>query len=290
MRVTVPARRVRVLVDDVSTLPSAGSQQSPPSVVFPAFSQQPEACQFKSSASVLGQDTMSEKLGIGLGRSDNTDLWPAVTLADWPSTSIDLLTEEQSELEHMWKTTTINRYYVPISKLPPLRGDPRRHFGNHAPACYPERSVPRAHRVMERWQSMPQLRPQLAPDDLRSISLVEEMSRGHQEDMPMPLSRGRLRRQAALQRDVGVRICPNDPAAKGSSCEQKEFPHIACKCCKHAGPKPWLDKKTLSAAASALVAAAVAPSDVSPLHSQTAGGDSKVKALERSFRDKFLEL
>lgn len=188
----------------------------------------------------------------------DTDFWPTVTFLSASAPSMSFA-EEQKELEVMWNTTSINKFYMPISKLPPLRGDPRLRLGHRSPACYKDRSVPRAHRIMQRWQSMPQLPAQLRPEHLRAIELADDMATSKTGKMgALP---GRARRQSAMLRE-GIMDRRRDAEAQdpSRSPEPKEYPHIPCKCCEHPRPKPWLDKRSVGAATAVSMAAAVAPS------------------------------
>mmetsp|Transcript_13062 Transcript_13062/g.28598 ORF Transcript_13062/g.28598 Transcript_13062/m.28598 type:complete len:283 (+) Transcript_13062:177-1025(+) len=79
--------------------------------------------------------------------------------------------EQHQELRNLWRRTTLNRYYLPISKLPPLETpDPRLRLRGKPPSCCPDWSIPRLDRVVARWDSLPRERPQLSLDDLEDIA------------------------------------------------------------------------------------------------------------------------
>lgn len=234
-----PRQRVKVLAPDANCDPALLSHRSQQSQwTTPSQPIQPAVPDINVQGTVGGAAQRSAE--------DEADLWPMVTFYNGATTSISFAAEERKELENMWKTTKINKFYVPISKLPPLRGDPRQLLANKAPACYPERSVPRAHRLMHRWKSMPQLRSQLPPDHLRTIELADEMATGYSAKLELDLARSRDRRNSAMLRDCAQ--------ARQVSPNAKEDPHIPCNCCEHPSPKPWLEKKNRSAAAVAAMA------------------------------------
>merc|ERR1712217_309940 len=108
---------------------------------------------------------------------------------------------------------------------------------------------------------------QLPAEDLRRIGAADELIRVASPKLEVPSPRVVQQRRLAMQRVVGAHVCTLHGPVKSSGDRPKDFPHVACKCCKHPGPKPWLEKRTLSAAASALVAAAIAPLDVSTVPS-----------------------
>lgn len=168
--------------------------------------------------------------------------------------------EEQGFIRDLWRHTPINRYYLPISRLPPMDApDPRRHFAGQPPECYADHSVPRASRIIERWRSMPQLRSQLPAEDLEDIMAGEQAAR----------ERLRRAREARTQSRCGSAgdgagcggACPGRSqcrAAGGDSRETggggpRDFPHVKCSCCEHPQPKPWMRQKTLGAAMSSLI-------------------------------------
>jgi len=182
-------------------------------------------------------------------------VWP-VTAAPLPKDMGEIDDEnpyakEQAQLREMWRHSSMNRYYLPISKMPPLGPDPRREFGKRPPACCPDRSVPRINRIVDRWNSMPQLRCQLPSEDLDEI-----MNRGAQEQLQSTL---RLEDPPAPLDETACRH-GRRTAKKGLCIEARDFPHVRCSCCDHPEPKPWQQKRTLGAAAAALIEEAMAPS------------------------------
>eukprot|EP00439_Symbiodinium_sp_Y106_P042728 s691_g5.t1 len=55
----------------------------------------------------------------------------------------------QEELQRLWRTSPLNRYFIPISKLPPVGPDPRSDSSSRVPRCYPKASsTSRAGRVL----------------------------------------------------------------------------------------------------------------------------------------------
>eukprot|EP00747_Dinoflagellata_sp_TGD_P185351 gnl/TRDRNA2_/TRDRNA2_41868_c0_seq1.p1 gnl/TRDRNA2_/TRDRNA2_41868_c0~~gnl/TRDRNA2_/TRDRNA2_41868_c0_seq1.p1 ORF type:complete len:249 (-),score=28.74 gnl/TRDRNA2_/TRDRNA2_41868_c0_seq1:99-845(-) len=77
--------------------------------------------------------------------------------------------EVRSELNKLEQNSQLNKWYVSISKLPPLGRDPRQQLANRPPSCFEDLSVPRAQKVMARWNSMPHLPEQLPVRSLRDI-------------------------------------------------------------------------------------------------------------------------
>mmetsp|Transcript_52514 Transcript_52514/g.150529 ORF Transcript_52514/g.150529 Transcript_52514/m.150529 type:complete len:235 (+) Transcript_52514:180-884(+) len=152
--------------------------------------------------------------------------------------------EGQKQLRDMWRHTPINRYYLAISKLPPLGGpDPRLEFARRPPVCCPDKSVPRADRIVARWHSMPQLRSQLPPEDLEDIV-------AHEEEAAMRLQVAKAKRSSSR----GA-LSSAEPRCghRDASGRARDFPHVRCTCCEHPSPKPWMQKKTLGAAEAALI-------------------------------------
>lgn len=188
-------------------------------------------------------------------------VWP-VTAAPLPKGMGDIdgentFAKEQEQLRELWRHSSMNRYYLPISKMPPLGPDPRRAFGRRPPACCPDRSVPRINRIVERWNSMPQLRCQLPMEDLDEISAATSSPKALRALSP---SSPPFEAVAAVADEARCRH--GRRLAKKSFCdeESRDFPHVRCSCCDHPEPKPWLQKRTLGAAAAALIEAAMAPS------------------------------
>jgi len=173
--------------------------------------------------------------------------------------------DDRFELENLWQSSRLNQWYEPIEKIPVLGPppDPRRLYGDKPPSCCTVESVPRHHRIIHRWQSMPQLRGQLPTDHLRTID----------QAFPPPIRESTAdvttRRLRALhqRRNPGSRggdhptpataLHSGEPSPavshrEPSPARSPEF--IPCTCCVHTPRKPWL--ANLGAAAIALVAEA----------------------------------
>mmetsp|Transcript_54057 Transcript_54057/g.106754 ORF Transcript_54057/g.106754 Transcript_54057/m.106754 type:complete len:271 (-) Transcript_54057:41-853(-) len=171
------------------------------------------------------------------------------------------LAEMQAELRKMWRTTPMNRYYLPISQMPPLRPDPRVKLGRGPPSFYVDLSVSRVQRLTQRWQSMPQLRRQLPQEVLDEIDASgrEKAGDGWDSDDSSSLS-------SSLDALTPPRSAPSaasradgpKPQACGSCARRQRGVglHVPCTCCKHREPKPWEKRKPLSEASRALLAKA----------------------------------
>jgi len=164
----------------------------------------------------------------------------------------DPFAEESRELEGMRKSATkINKFYIPISKLPPLGGaDPRLELAKGPPSCAPDYSVPRAQRVMQRWQSMPQLRSQLPKESLQIIeaacrkdrrpSLPSSKQRQSADRLVQQSGRN-SQRGSARREDTNARLTAAfREMEEGSARGKKETPHIPCSCCDHKVEKLWM--------------------------------------------------
>eukprot|EP00930_Biecheleria_cincta_P008320 TRINITY_DN109738_c0_g1_i1.p1 TRINITY_DN109738_c0_g1~~TRINITY_DN109738_c0_g1_i1.p1 ORF type:complete len:263 (-),score=49.88 TRINITY_DN109738_c0_g1_i1:67-855(-) len=168
----------------------------------------------------------------------------------------------RAQLESMWRTSCMNRYFLPISKLPPLSPDPRPAFGNRPPACCPGRpSTTRTGRLMTRWASMPSMvrpsqRVALCPEgaepftpawEVESEELhVDSESRKNSRRAECS-SQGRRSRAGTSSSTHTVRHC----AANGG----RDFPFVPCMCCERNSPIPRITKLQLGDLASSLVAA-----------------------------------
>eukprot|EP00443_Scrippsiella_acuminata_P103115 CAMPEP_0115580976 /NCGR_PEP_ID=MMETSP0272-20121206/4911_1 /TAXON_ID=71861 /ORGANISM="Scrippsiella trochoidea, Strain CCMP3099" /LENGTH=283 /DNA_ID=CAMNT_0003015927 /DNA_START=54 /DNA_END=901 /DNA_ORIENTATION=+ len=180
-------------------------------------------------------------------RSPNV-VWP-VTAAPLPKGMGDIdeetnpFAKEQAQLREMWRHSSMNRYYLPISKMPPLGPDPRLEFGRRPPACCPDRSISRINRIVDRWNSMPQLRCQLPLEDLDEILSRDDTAQEQLQRVP------EQRHQATESPPaVDEARCRHGRRAKKSLCvEARDFPHVRCSCCDHPEPKPWQQKRTLGA-------------------------------------------
>lgn len=159
--------------------------------------------------------------------------------------------EFSSTLQGMWRFSKLNRYFVPMSKLPPLGPDPRKDFAGKPPACAPDFSVPRAERIMGRWQSMPSLRKQLPVESLRriecAVSAADKEATSPRE-MAVPHSRenfvchGCTPMKPHLVR--GTSFLRALPKHDGGGGKDNGGLHIPCTCCERRPPKPWLEKRS----------------------------------------------
>jgi len=174
------------------------------------------------------------------------------------------LGDVQGELREMWRSSPINRYYLPISKMPPMRGDPRREYAGKPPACYPNLSVSRVDRISHRWQSMPQLHRQLPQEDLEEI-----VSHGQRTREERTGARRSQQSMAATQSWMTSRTkfssgssdsCADSvitvpdacfgcsgPSGKQPGRRKKGPLHVACTCCEHRTVKPWHKRRPLGA-------------------------------------------
>jgi len=176
------------------------------------------------------------------------------------------IADVQGELRTMWRTTPMNRYYLPISKMPPLRPDPRREYANKAPACYPNLSVSRVERIAQRWESMPQLRRQLPQDDLDDLEQCDQAStidlsgsrRGNAQTKASIFSGSAISDVSFGEQSLSATVACLACSPGGRS--RKSPLHIACTCCEHPTAKPWQSRKPLGAAAQALLGSDQAPS------------------------------
>jgi hypothetical protein len=182
--------------------------------------------------------------------------------------SEDPFTPERVELDEIKKSCRqINKFYIPISKLPPLGGqDPRHSLSKGPPSCAPGRAVPRAHLLMQRWQSVPQRRSQLPAESLHAIqaasirdeaSLVPTSRRQDHDRLTVgksahyaPCSNCNSARSDSDRQPRSFRQDTNTRLARafaemeaGSARGKKEYPHIPCACCDHK-VKPWQQPKS----------------------------------------------
>lgn len=167
----------------------------------------------------------------------------------------DPFAEERTTLSDMKKSMNkINKFYIPISKLPPLGSvNPSffRGMGDRPPSCAPERGVPRAHKIIQRWQSMPRLRSQLPAESLQVIEAAIKRDKQasarwldhHKqrlEKTPLQHSNRGSSRGSARREDTDARLINAYwEAEEGSARGKKEYPHIACDCCDHKVEKSW---------------------------------------------------
>lgn len=189
-------------------------------------------------------------------------LWPqelraALKLGGDSEDEEDVFAGERGTLTHMRKSMNkINKFYIPISKLPPLGGlDPRRRLAERPPSCAPDCSVPRAHRIVQRWQSMPRLRSQLPEESLlvieaamkrdkpASVRWLDQQKRRLEKPGIQNSKRnsGRGQKQLSSRQDTDARLASVYLEGEGSA--RKEHPHIPCSCCDHrAGSKGEVEK------------------------------------------------
>eukprot|EP00440_Ansanella_granifera_P048986 gb/GFBE01053070.1/.p1 GENE.gb/GFBE01053070.1/~~gb/GFBE01053070.1/.p1 ORF type:complete len:229 (+),score=30.30 gb/GFBE01053070.1/:1-687(+) len=178
----------------------------------------------------------------------------------------------KDELEMLWRTSKLNRYFIPISKLPPLGADPRPAFGRKPPHCCPARpSTTRTDRLMDRWASMPSFAYHLSSvsPEIRA-SLVAAAGASDMEGVGIDDTEpswqslrspsSPARRTRALSGSGSRRSSWNQQHSRPSSRSRtgpdgKEFPHIPCSCCERCSPIPRLTKLPLGEAAAKLVAA-----------------------------------
>lgn len=178
----------------------------------------------------------ARKWGVGKAR-EPIGKWPLADFGDDqlhrdPTKPFD---DPRLELKRLHQTTKLNKFYIPISKLPPLGPDPRKPLGAKAPACYPKPRTSRAQRLMVRWQSMPSLRQQMPLDGL----LEEEEEPYEPPPPPEPdeevvkfVERVKQRREERQERRS--KFCE---AHEGTRRGGHEFPHIPCSCCDHSTPR-----------------------------------------------------
>lgn len=184
--------------------------------------------------------------------SSAPQLWPqelrdALKLAGDSKDEQDVFAGARGALTDMRKgMNKMNKFYVPISKLPPLGGpDPRRGFAERPPSCAPDWNVPRAHRIVHRWQSMPRLRSQLPADSLlvieaamkkdkpASVRWLDQQKQRLEKPVNQTSNRnsGRGQKQLSSREDTCARLANAYMEGEGSA--RKEYPHIPCSCCEH---------------------------------------------------------
>jgi len=190
-------------------------------------------------------------------------LWPqelrAASPLDGQSVSDDdedPFATERSKLKQVnMSMNKINKFYIPIAKLPPLGGlDPRSEMAKRPPSCAPNLSAPRSHKIMARWQTMPRLRSQLPAEDLHIIQATTRrhqpaaasawrQDRDKQQHSNRNSARGPDGQPLSRREDTDARLVQafremEDGSARG----KKEHPHIPCACCDHKVEKPWMPK------------------------------------------------
>lgn len=164
----------------------------------------------------------------------------------------DPFLQERVQLDNMRVTSNkINKFYIPISKLPPLGGsDPRLSLGKRPPSCYVDYSVPRAARTIHRWESMPRLRSQLPTESLQKIQAATRQkkprSRERSPQAPQGSGRnsGRGEAPGIARNDTDGRLTNAFREGPGSARGKKEHPHIPCDCCDHQVQKSWMPPRS----------------------------------------------
>mmetsp|Transcript_70304 Transcript_70304/g.164686 ORF Transcript_70304/g.164686 Transcript_70304/m.164686 type:complete len:176 (+) Transcript_70304:68-595(+) len=136
----------------------------------------------------------------------------------------------QEELQRLWRTSPLNRYFIPISKLPPVGPDPRSDSSSRVPRCYPKASsTSRAGRLLKRWSSMPSTGRPVDRDLADRITAWKELASDGGSSSPssrqQPSPTGRSRKEAfALQQKPKLMA------------DGKEYPFIPCTCCERISP------------------------------------------------------
>jgi len=160
----------------------------------------------------------------------------------------------------MWRTSCMNRYFLPISKLPPLGPDPRPAFGRGRPGCCPgPPSAMRTGRLMTRWASMPSmLKPSQQASSPEGAETVRHCwAASHAEpsgDLASHLNSRRAESSQGQRSRAGTSSSLHSSrrcAAHGG----RDFPFVPCICCERASPIPRLTKLALGDVAASLVAA-----------------------------------
>lgn len=173
--------------------------------------------------------------------------------------------EMQAEAERLWKNTRLNQAYIPLSKLPPLGPDPRRLFAGRPPACCPTLGDSRALRIIERWESMPQLPSQLDSPHLRTIEEVETMAKlCNNCGKRSPFAQPRSPTSQSWSIDELSRFKSTSTASPRGKRSEPTRIHIRCTCCERPQPKPWMESRpTVGAIAQACIDAAMDKEDPS---------------------------
>mmetsp|Transcript_13990 Transcript_13990/g.26122 ORF Transcript_13990/g.26122 Transcript_13990/m.26122 type:complete len:186 (-) Transcript_13990:131-688(-) len=153
----------------------------------------------------------------------------------------------KQELQRLWRTTPLNRYFIPISKLPPLGPDPRIPFGSHPPRCCPKGSgTSRAGRLLRRWASMPSSGQPLDRDLADELTawkefMSESSCKSSASRQPQPSLKGHSLRAVAA------------PPKPKFTADGKEYPFIPCTCCERSSPIPRIYREPLGEVAAAAV-------------------------------------
>ncbi|CAJ1329851.1 unnamed protein product [Effrenium voratum] len=155
-------------------------------------------------------------------RRDPMDQWPLMTDEQSP---VRELRKAREELQLLWRTTPLNRYFLPLSKAPP---SPVQKFsGQHPPRCCPKAGASRSARLLVRWASVPSVPPS-SPAFKGATDPKEEI---YLEEFSPCRKQQRLRGGRSPQQKL--------------TAEGKEFPFIPCTCCERKSPMPMLTKQAL---------------------------------------------
>mgnify|MGYP002804450604 FL=1 len=140
----------------------------------------------------------------------------------------------KKELELLWRTTPLNRYFLPISQMPrpKVPGEDGYYDGTEPPRCCPKAGTPRARRLLTRWASLPSRAPAI---DFRDADNEEDL---YGRDGPREFRRlQECRRQRQSFKGAYLRALQQSPKL---TAEGKEYPFIPCTCCERASPIPRL--------------------------------------------------
>mmetsp|Transcript_22008 Transcript_22008/g.39442 ORF Transcript_22008/g.39442 Transcript_22008/m.39442 type:complete len:242 (-) Transcript_22008:29-754(-) len=179
------------------------------------------------------------------------------------SKSSEQILTAKDELESMRRTSQMNRYFVPISKLPPISPDPRPAFGTKPPRCCPGTpGTSRTGRIMERWSSMPSLGSQMPKEHTLALKSYWEDEWAEAENLEAPstgTTTTSLRPPTSPSRKAGSRQSSQQSRSREHSRnpDSKDFPHIPLVGCwqERGSPIPRLVKVPLGELAASLLAA-----------------------------------
>eukprot|EP00929_Paragymnodinium_shiwhaense_P056216 TRINITY_DN28139_c0_g3_i3.p2 TRINITY_DN28139_c0_g3~~TRINITY_DN28139_c0_g3_i3.p2 ORF type:complete len:308 (-),score=60.10 TRINITY_DN28139_c0_g3_i3:179-1102(-) len=157
---------------------------------------------------------------------------------------VEAFAEERAELQGLWKGSAVNRFYDAIEKIPRFDGpppDPRKLYGDKEPTCYTGWGERRHVKIIDRWESLPQLRGQLKAEFLETIADYSQRRRSRPAESAA---------QAALRRGREKRAVMGAASAQQitetvESPSKRAGPFIACNCCEKEKPKPWLQQKNV---------------------------------------------
>ncbi|CAK9117081.1 unnamed protein product [Durusdinium trenchii] len=170
----------------------------------------------------------------------------------------DELLLAKEELELLWRTTPLNRYFLPIeeirSKPPDHRPSPVVVKSSEPPRCCPKASTSRAVRLLTRWASVPST---ALPSDQRRNG-EEELNRLDSVRldacMARPSACGEGEKGAAPRWECRWHRRPGAATQRPKlTAEGKEYPFIPCTCCERKSPIPRLAKLELGQKAKAAI-------------------------------------